>query len=93
MNTITTPNFSSKVANTIAEIRTKTCIDDVDAEVIKDILQDMLIEECRMLAGYYEEEYLNALSSARSKAYDGHSDVYEDGYERWIQGLLREWSR
>ena len=92
MNTIPTPNFTGKVEKIIAEIRTKTCI-DFDTEVIQGILQDMLIEECRMLAGYYEEEYLNALSSARSKAYDGHSDVYEDGYERWIQGLLREWSR
>ena len=54
---IKTPNFSSKIAKIMAEICTKTCINVVDAEVIEDILQDMLIEECRMLASYYEEEY------------------------------------
>ena len=82
MNTITTPNFTGKVAKTIAKIINRTCIDDDDVEVIEAILQDMFIEECSMLAGYYEEEYYNAISSARSKAYDdGHSDGYDDGYE------------
>ena len=38
MNTITTPNFTGQTAKLIAEIRTKTCIDDVAAEVIKDML-------------------------------------------------------
>ena len=73
MNTIRTPNFSSKIAKIMAEIRTKTRIDDVDAEVIKDILQDMLIEECRMLDGYYEEEHFNEL---RNLAYAGHSESH-----------------
>ena len=73
MNTIRTPNFSSKIAKIMAEIRTKTRIDDVDEEAIKDILQDMLIEECRMLDGYYEEEYFNEL---RNLTYAGHSESH-----------------
>ena len=70
-----TPDFMDRTAKIIAEIRTRTCIDDVDAEVIKAILQDSLNEYCTLLKGYYDEEYSNAISSARSKAYDdGHSD-------------------
>ena len=78
--TIKTPNFSSKIAKIMEEICTETCINDVDNEIIKAILQDMLIEECRMLAGYYEEEYqaeyYNAIDSVRSSAYD---EGYADG--------------
>ena len=65
--TISTPDFMGSTAKIIAEISTRTSIDDVDVEVLKGILQE-----------YYEEE----LSSARSKAYDdGHSDGYEYGYD------------
>ena len=86
MNTITTPNFMGKTAKIIEEVRNSICIDDVDTEVLKDILQDALNEYCRMLNGYYEEEYYNELDSARSRAYDegydaGHSDGCDDGYE------------
>lgn len=80
--TITTPNFMARTAKIIAEIRTRTCIDDVDAEVIKEILQDSLNEYHMMLDEYYKEEYYIAISSARSEAYDdGHSDGYADGYD------------
>ena len=82
MNTITTPNFMGKTAKIIAEVRARTCIDDVDVEVIKEILQDSLNEYYMMLNGYYEEEYYNALNSARSKAYDdGYDDGYDVGYD------------
>ena len=82
MNTITTPNFMGKTANIIAEIRTKTCIEDVDAEVIKDILQAALNEHYRMLDEYYAEEYYNALNTARNRAYDdGFDDGYDVGYD------------
>ena len=70
MNTIVKPDFKAAIANIIAELRTVTCI-DVDAESIEKILQAALEEEC-----------YNAISSARSIAYDaGHSDGYDDGYE------------
>ena len=76
-----TPNFMARATKIIAEIRTKTCIDDVDSEVIEAILQEELNEYYMMLNSYYEEEYYNAISSARSKAYDdGYSDGYSDGY-------------
>ena len=72
------PNFSNKLQKIIAEIRTKTCIDEIDAEVIKDILQDTLNEYHRML----DEYYANAIITTRNSAYDdGHSDGYADGYE------------
>ena len=65
-------------ANIIAKIRTMTCIDDVDAEVIKDALN----EYYDALNEYYVEEYHNALSSARNSAYDaGFDDGYDVGYE------------
>ena len=75
-----TPNFMSKAAKIIAEIQVRTCIDEVEAEVIKELLQAALNEYCSMLDEYYEEEYYNAISSVRSSAYDdGYSDGYSDG--------------
>ena len=82
MQTITTPNFKHETAKMIAEICNKICIDDFEAEVIKDILQDALNEYCMILEGYYEEEYYNAISSARNSAYDsGFDDGYDVGYD------------
>ena len=73
-----TTNFMGRAAKMIAEIRNQTCIEDADAEVILELLQD----ELDALNEYYEEEYSNAISSARSKAYDdGHSDGYSLGYD------------
>ena len=83
--TIMTPNFMGKTAKIIAEIRNQTCIDDVDAEVIKAILKDELNEYCRMLCGYYEEEYDIAISSAYDEGYalgydDGYANGHSDGH-------------
>ena len=78
------PNFMDGAAKIIADIRTSTstCIDDVDAEIIENILNAALKEYYDELNEYYEEEYYIAISSARSKAYDaGHSDGYADGYD------------
>ena len=69
------------IAKIIEEVRNRTCIDNIDKEIIEEILQDSLNEYFVMLDGYYEEEYYNAISSARNKAYDdGHSDGYTDGH-------------
>ena len=82
MNTITTPNTANNIAKIIAEIR-GTCIEDVDAEVIEDILLRELNEYCSLLQQYYEEEYYNAISSVRNSAYDvGYDDGYDDGYSK-----------
>ena len=65
-------------ADIIAKIRTMTCIDKSDAEVIKDALN----EYYDALNEYYVEEYHNALSSARNSAYDaGFDDGYDVGYD------------
>ena len=79
-NEIKTPSFKNMTARVIAKMHTITSIADEQAEVIKKILQDELEEECRMLAGYYEEEYRNELGNARIEAYyEGYEDGYEDG--------------
>ena len=85
MNTIKTPNFTRRIAKIMAEIRTRGCINDVDAEAIEKILQDELIEECRMLDSYYWEEhynnYCNEISSVRTGAYKaGYDEGYALGY-------------
>ena len=75
-------NFMDRAAKIIEEVLARTCIDEVDAEVLEDILQEELKAYYAELEEYYIEEYHNAISSARSKAYDdGHSDGYADGYE------------
>ena len=82
MKTNTTPDFMSSIARICAEVRNRTCIDDVDAEVIEKILQDELNEYCTLLNEYYEEEYYIALSCAKNCAYDeGHTDGYTEGYD------------
>ena len=82
MNTITTPNFSGKITKVIAEIQVQTCIDEVEAEIIKELLQDALNEHAAALNEYYDEEHYIAVSRAQHRAYDeGHSDGYYDGYD------------
>ena len=82
MKTITTPNSAHRITKIIAEIR-GTCNDDVNIEVLEDILLRELNEYCRMLDGYYDKEYGNAISRARDSAYvEGHSDGYKDGYDK-----------
>ena len=76
------PDFMGRTANIIAEIRTSTCIDDVDTEILEEILQAELNEYYRELNGYYEAEYYIAISSARNSAYDeGRSAGYAEGYD------------
>ena len=61
--TIKTPSFMSITARIMAEVRNRTCINDVDAEALEKIVQDELLEECRMLDGYYWEEYYKEYSN------------------------------
>lgn len=68
-----TTNFAAKI---MAQVRTSTCIDTVDADILTGLLQDAL----HGIADYYEEEFSNAIASVRSSAYDaGYSDGYDDG--------------
>ena len=76
------PDCMSRITKIVEEVLARTCIDEIDTEVIEEILQDSLNEYFLMLGEYYEEEYYIAISSARNKAYDdGHSDGYADGYD------------
>ena len=59
IGTIKTPSFMNITAKIIAEVRNRTYINDVDAEALEKIVQDELLEECRMLDCYYWEEYYN----------------------------------
>ena len=80
--TIKTPDFTGSIAKIISEARLRTCMDEIDTDVLVEILQDSLNEYCTLLNGYYEEEYNNAISSARNSAYDdGYDDGYDVGYD------------
>ena len=62
-------DFMVKTAKIIAEIRDRTCIDDDDVKVIKEILQDAF-------KVYYDE-----LHECSDDAYnEGYSDGYSEGY-------------
>ena len=78
-------NFNDRIAKIITEVRTRTCIDKLDTEVLEvleGLLKDELKEYYDLIDNYYEEEYYNAVSSARNIAYDnGHSDGYAEGYD------------
>ena len=66
------PDFMDRIEKIIADVRTRTCIDKIDVEVLEtevleEILQDALNE-------YYDAGYDDGHS-------DGHSDGYENGYD------------
>ncbi len=64
MNTIMKSDFMGKTAKIIAEIRNRTCIDDNDAEVIKEILKAAIHE-------YYEVGHSDGYD-------DGYENGYAD---------------
>ena len=82
MNTIVKPDFKATIAKIIEEASASTCIDEIEAEIIEEILKGSLNEYCTLLNEYYEEEYYNELSRARNSAYDaGFDDGYDVGYD------------
>ena len=75
-------NFNGRIARIVKELQTRICIDDADVEILEGLLKDELKEYYDLIDNYYEEEYYNAVSSARNIAYDnGHSDGYAEGYD------------
>ena len=75
---IKTPIKAPDFKRVIAEIRTRTGINAADAEAI----EEFLTEHCRMVDGYYEEEYYIELDSVRFRAYnDGYDDGFNEGYD------------
>ena len=82
MNTNMKPDFMAITAKVIAEVRNSTCIDDADVEILEGLLKDELNGYYKRIDDYYEEEYYNAISSARNSAYDnGYADGYNEGYD------------
>ena len=74
--------FNGRIARIVKELQTRICIDDADVEILEGLLKDELKEYYDLIDNYYEEEYYNAVSSARNIAYDnGHSDGYAEGYD------------
>ena len=72
-------DFKDSAAKIIAEIRNRTCIDEIDTEALEYILQDAL-------KAYYFEGYDDGHSEGRSDGYydgydTGHSDGYYEGYD------------
>ena len=66
MNTITPPDFRGRIAKIVEEVSARTCINDVDVEVLEGILRDALNE-------YYYDDFGDGY-------YEGHPDGYELGY-------------
>ena len=74
-------DFMDRIANIIAEVHTRTCMDKIDTEILENILQEELYE-------YYNEvlTYGHNLEEAVDSAYEegyslGHDDGYGDGYK------------
>ena len=65
------PDFMDRIAKIIAEVRTRTCIDKIDTEVLEYILQKELIE-------YHNEAYTYAHNIGYD---DGFNDGYDVGYD------------
>ena len=66
------PDFMDRIEKIIADVRTRTCIDKTDAEVLEvldEILQENLVE-------YYNEAYTYGHTIGYDKGYD---DGYDDG--------------
>ena len=71
-------DFMVKTAKIIAEIRNQTCIDNVEAEVIKEILQDELSEYYDALHECYDDGYDKGYELGY---YEGRSEGYSEGYD------------
>ena len=88
------PNFMDRTAKIIAEIRTRTCIDKIDIEVIEDILKDELIKYHNEVFTYarnigYGDGLNKAVATEEatySKGYyEGYNKGYDDGHESGLE--------
>ena len=67
------PDFMDRIEKIITEVRTRTCINKLDAKVIEEILQDELIK-------YHNEVFTYGHSIGYDDGYalgysEGHSEV------------------
>ena len=89
------PDFMDRTAKIIAEVRTRTCIDKINTEVLEEILKYELSEYhnevftyCNTTgydAGYdtgYEDGYMTISDEAAERAYsEGYYEGYYEGYD------------
>ena len=81
MQTNIPPKFVGKTAYIIEEIRKRTCINNMDAQILEELFIDALNEYCMAVDEYYEEEYYIAIEDVRTSAYDnGYADGYDTCY-------------
>ena len=84
------PYFMDRAAKIIAEVRTRTCINKLDAKVIEDILQDELIKYRNEVFTYghsigYDDGYIAGDEAGYERGHnEGESDGYVDGYD-WLR--------
>ena len=79
------PDFMDSTANIIAEIRVKTCIDDVDVEVLEDILKDELIKYHNEVFTYghgigYDDGYDDGYTAGKPSLEGDVDNAYDEGY-------------
>ena len=73
-------DFREITTEVIAEVRTRMCIDDVDEEVLKQILQAALNKYCRELDGYYDAGYAAGWVNGKSRLEGDVDSAYDEGY-------------
>ena len=87
-------DFSVSTAKIIAEVRNRTCIDKIEAEVLEDILNDALIKYHNEVFTYghsigYDDGYVAGDDAGYDAGYtdgraygytEGHSDGFSAGY-------------
>ena len=96
------PDFMDRIEKIITDVRTRTCIDKLDTEVlevIEDILQAGLSEYHNEVYTYgrntgYDEGYALGYMSSSAEAiersyYAGYDDGYSDGHDDGINAETR----
>ena len=79
------PDFMDSTAKIIAEVRTRTCIDKIDAEVLEDILKDELIKYHNEVFTYghgigYDDGYDDGYTAGKSSLEGDVDNAYDEGY-------------
>ena len=73
-------DFREITAKVIAEALVRTCIDDVDAKILEEILQDALNKYGRELDGYYDAGYAAGWVNGKSSLEGDVDSAYDEGY-------------
>lgn len=74
-------DFMVKTAKIIEEVLARTCI-DIDAEVIKALLQDELRAYYAALNEHYDDGYADGYDDGRAEAESDNEEAVESAYEK-----------